>query len=63
MTGTATSASSFGGPVPAALPAPSPTSTTTIGRLGPSPVDTVDHSNRFNSHPHDRSIEGNERRW
>ena len=47
------SASSFGEPVPAALPAVSPTSTTTIGRLGPSPVDRVDRNNRFNSHPQD----------
>ena len=62
-TGTPTSARSFGGPVPAALPALSPTSTTTIGRLGPSPVDRVDHSNRFNNHLQDWSIEGNERRW
>ena len=62
-TGTPTSVSSFGRPVPAALPATIPTYTTTIGRLGPSPVDRVDHSNRFNNHPQDRSIEGNERRW
>ena len=62
-TGTPTSASSFGPPVLVALPATSPTSTTTIGRLGPSIVDRVDHSNRFNNHPQDRSIEGNERRW
>ena len=62
-TGTPTSASSFGRPAPAALPATSPTSTTTIGRLSPSRVDRVDHSNRFNNHLQDWSIEGNERRW
>ena len=58
-----TSASSFGRPAPAALPATSPTSTTTIGRPGPSPVDRVDHSNRLNAHPQDRSIQRNEHRW
>ena len=53
MTGTPTSASSFGRPVLSALPVASPTSTTTIGRLGPSPVDRVDHSKRLNSPPED----------
>ena len=62
-TGTPTSVSSFSRPVPAALRATSLTSTTTIGRLAPSPVDRVDHSNRVNNHPQDRSIEGNERQW
>ena len=62
-TATPTSASSFGRPVRATLPATSPTTTTTIGRLGPSPVDRVDHSNCFNNHLQDWSIEGNERRW
>ena len=52
-TGTPTSASSFGRQAPPALPAASPNSTTTIGRLGPSPVERVDHNNRFIGHPED----------